>query len=315
VDSLDAHRHDAFRHGAGAFEATAAAIARLRAHRLDFIVQTTVTRRTRHELGELIAWSAEQGAVSFNAYFLVATGRGARLTDLTPEEYEGALGELVEHHRQHLGRMMVRAKCAPQFMRLVHQRAPESPILNYATRCPCGTQYCRITPDGQLTPCPYIPTSAGDLRTESFADIWRESSLFRTLRGQSDALGGRCGRCEYRAVCGGCRARALALTGDVMAEDPSCAYEPSGDAPLVTPPRGATYGMPAAAARTLRWTPEAEARLARIPSFVRGVVASRLENHARERGMTEITAELMGEIRRAMPLDFSKARPFFLGED
>lgn len=315
VDSLDPHRHDAFRNGAGAFEATAAAIARLRARRLDFIVQTTVTRRSRHELARLVDWAAEQGAVSFNAYFLVPTGRGARLTDLTPDEYELALAELVEHHRRHLGQMMVRAKCAPQFMRLVHQLTPDSPILDYATRCPCGTQYCRITPDGHLTPCPYIPTAAGDLRSQGFAEVWREAPLFHALRTGGDALGGRCGQCEYRAVCGGCRARALALEGDILAEDPACGYQPRAGAALVTPPHPATYGMSGVPPRTLRWTAGAEARLARIPSFVRGVVAARLEKFAREQGVTEITPELMADVRRAMPIDFSKARPFFLPEE
>jgi radical SAM protein with 4Fe4S-binding SPASM domain len=315
VDSLDAHRHDAFRHGVGALEATSAAIERLREHRLDFIVQTMVTRRTRAELAQLVDWAAERGAVAFNAYFLVATGRGARLSDLSPDEYETALAELVEHQRRYRGRMMVRAKCAPHYMRLVHQLDPASPILDYSTRCPCGTQYCRITPDGLLTPCPYIPTAAGDLRTHGFAELWRDAPLFRDLRGQRSTLGGRCGRCEYRAVCGGCRARALALEGDLMAEDPSCSHEPDADAPLVMPPRAASYGMPAILPSTLRWTPDAEARLARIPSFVRGVVASRLEEYARARGASEITVELMQSVRRDMPVDFSRRRPFFLRED
>jgi radical SAM protein with 4Fe4S-binding SPASM domain len=311
VDSLDTHRHDAFRHGTGAFEATAAAIGRLRAHRLDFVVQTTVTKKSRSELARLVDWSADQGATSFNAYFLVATGRGARLSDLNAEEYESALGELVEHHQRHLGRMMVRAKCAPHFMRLLHQRTPDSPILDYATRCPCGTQYCRITPDGSLTPCPYIPTSAGSLRDTSFAALWRDAALFRELR--AGELGGRCGRCEYRAVCGGCRARALALEGDLLAADPSCVYEPAVDHPVVRPRRAVTYGMPAA--RALPWTADAEARLARIPSFVRGVVAARVESFARARGAEAVTVELMAEVRREMPVDFSKRRPFFLGEE
>ncbi len=311
VDSLEARRHDNFRHGRGAFEATAAALERLRAHRLDFIIQTTITKGNRAELRRLVDWAAEQDAVSFNAYFLVATGRGAHLSDLSAAEYESTLTELVEHHRRYLGRMMVRAKCAPHFMRLVHQLAPESPILNYETRCPCGTQYCRITPDGKLTPCPYNPTAAGDLRRQSFADIWREAPLFGELRGH--ALGGRCGRCEYRAVCGGCRARALALTGDQLAEDPSCVYVPTGDRPLVSGLRSATYGTPARP--ELRWSPDATARLQRIPSFVRGVVVQRLEKFARDRGQSEITVDLMAEVRRSMPVDFSKRAPFFLRED
>ena len=315
VDSLNEHRHDAFRHGIGAFQATAEAIARLRAHRLDFIIQTTVTRRTRHELQSLVDWAAEQGAVSFNAYFLVTTGRGARLTDLTPEEYESALAELVLHQRRHRGRMLVRAKCAPHFMRLVHQLDPDSPIADYSTRCPCGTQYCRITPDGQLTPCPYNPTPAGDLRSHSFGDVWRDAPLFRQLRAQTETLGGRCGRCEYRAVCGGCRARAFATSGDVLAEDPACAYEPRTDAPLVRAPAEASYGMRADAPRAMRWSAEAEARMTRVPSFVRGVVSKRLEEFARQRGRDEVTVDLMSDVRREMPIDFSKVRPFFLRED
>ncbi|MFL5576756.1 MAG: radical SAM protein [Gemmatimonadaceae bacterium] len=311
VDSLEARRHDAFRHGHGAFEATAAAVARLREQRLDFVVQTTVTKGNRGELAALVEWAAAQGAVSFNAYFLVPTGRGARLSDLDAAGYESALAELVEHGRRHLGRMMVRAKCAPHFMRLAHQLAPDSPLLDYETRCPCGTQYCRITPDGRLTPCPYIPTAAGDLRAQSFAEVWREAPLFRELRGA--ALGGRCGRCEYRGVCGGCRARALAVEGDVLAEDPACAYEPAGDAPLVRARGPVSYGM--RPARGLPWSAEAAARLERLPSFVRAVVARRLEDFARERGAAEVTAELMREVRRAMPIDFSRRRPFFVRDE
>ena len=311
VDSLDARHHDNFRHGRGAFAATSDAVARLRAHHLDFIIQTTVTKGNRSELAQLVDWAAEQGGVSFNAYFLVPTGRGARLSDLSAAEYETVLAELVEHHRRYLGRMLVRAKCAPHFMRLVHQLAPDSPILNYETRCPCGTQYCRITPDGKLTPCPYIPTAAGDLRATSFTEVWRDAPLFTALRARE--LEGRCGQCEYRALCGGCRARAFAESGSHLGEDPSCSYEPQRGTALIQALRPVTYGKPAI--RALRWTPEAEARLARIPSFVRGVVAGRLEDYARRQGVFEITVELMAEVRRAMPVDFSVKRPFFLGEE
>ena len=311
VDSLDSRRHDNFRHGHGSFEATTDALSRLREHRLDFIIQTTATKGNRRELGELIEWAAQEGAVSFNLYFLVATGRGARLSDLEPAEYEDLLGALVGYHRQYLGRMMVRAKCAPHFMRLLHQQAPDSPILGYETRCPCGVQYCRITPDGQLTPCPYMPTPAGNLRRQSFATVWNESPLFTALR--AGQLEGKCGKCEYRALCGGCRARALALEGSYLAADPSCVYEPTGDVPVLGRLRNVTYG--ASAAPTLRWSADAEARISRIPSFVRGVVVRRLEDYARERGIAEITVELMSEVRRSMPIDFSKRQPFFLGND
>ncbi len=302
--------HDNFRHGPGSLADTTAALGRLRTQRLDFIVQTTVTKGNRAELEGLAAWSADQGAVAFNCYFLVATGRGAGLSDLSPLDYESVLADLARWQREYRGRMMVRAKCAPHFMRHVHQLDPESPVLNYETRCPCGTQYCRITPDGKLTPCPYLPEVAGDLRAQTFGEIWRSAPLLRALR--EGTLGGKCGRCEYRQLCGGCRARAFALEGDVLAADPSCTYEPAPGAALIERVRDVTYGQEFQPA--LVWSGAARARLDRIPSFVRGVVMRRVEDWARERGLREVTPELLTEIRSAMPVDFSKQRPFFVSD-
>jgi radical SAM protein with 4Fe4S-binding SPASM domain len=307
VDSLDAGTHDHFRGGAHALERTQQALARLREHRIDFVVQTTATPQNAGELPALLEWAAAEGAVCFNLYFLVPTGRGVDLLDLSPSRAESLLSELAAAESRYRGRMMVRAKCAPHFMRHVHQADPDSPVLSYRTRCPCGIDYCRITPDGKLTPCPYMPTEAGDLRRQSFGEIWSSSRVLAQLRARQ--LGGRCGRCEYRMVCGGCRARALATRGDYLAEDPGCVYEPSGEAPLVAR-KSLTYGGVAQAA--LRWSPEASERLARIPSFVRGVVMKRVEEFARARGLAEVTPDLLGEIRKALPLDFSKRRPFFL---
>lgn len=310
IDSLRASYHDNFRHGKGSLADTIAALGRLREQRLDFIVQTTATKGNRAELKAVAGWAADQGAVAFNCYFLVATGRGASLSDLAPADYEAVLSDLAEWQREYRGRMLVRAKCAPHFMRHVHAADPESPVLNYETRCPCGTQYCRITPDGKLTPCPYLPEVAGDLRAQSFGDIWRSAPLFRTLR--EGTLGGKCGRCEYQKLCGGCRARAFALEGDVLAADPSCAYEPPAGVAVIERVRDVTYGQEFQPA--LVWADEARARLERIPSFVRGVVAKRIEDWARERGLQVVTPELLSEIRSAMPVDFSKKRPFFMAD-
>ncbi|MGH7576306.1 MAG: radical SAM protein [Longimicrobiales bacterium] len=308
VDSLEPRYHDRFRHGDGALEDTLAAIDRLRENELDFVVQTTLTRGNRAELPRLVEWAAASGAVSFNLYFLVATGRGAHMPGLTPAENEGVLEELADLEREHRGRMLVRSKCQPQLMRHVHRADSESTLMNYGTRCPCGAQYCRITPEGKLTPCPYMPVVAADLRVTSFAEAWRASPVFRQLR--SGQPGGKCGRCEYRELCGGCRARAFADTGDVLAEDASCAYEPTGDEPVLGRQRAVTYGM--AAAPELEWTDEARARTQRIPGFVRGVVVARIEKYARERGLARVTPELMDEVRRTLPVDFSKRMPFFM---
>ncbi len=273
------------------------------------MLQTSLTRGNRHEIGALAAWAAERGAVSFNVYFLVATGRGEAMHGLEPEENEAVLRELAQLERVYRGRMLVRSKCQPQLMRHAYESDAESPLLNYGTRCPCGVHYCRITPEGKLTPCPYMPVVAGDLRAQSFADVWHGSPVFARLRGEEP--GGRCGRCEYRLVCGGCRARAYADTGDFMAEDASCAYQPSGTAALVQPARAVTYGE-APASPSMAWSAEAKARLERVPGFVRGVVSARIEQFARDRGYTAVTPEVMEAVRREMPVDFSKRMPFFL---
>lgn len=149
-----------------------------------------------------------------------------------------------------------------------------------------------------MLPCPYLPVVAGTLRRQTFGEIWRESEVFRQLR-QRALLGGRCGPCEFRALCGGCRARAYGATGDYLAEDPWCVYQPGryGGRPVAAAPEeaGVTYGVETEL--TLIWTPEARARAAAIPAFVRGMVVRAVERYARAHGHAEITPTLMAEAR------------------
>jgi radical SAM protein with 4Fe4S-binding SPASM domain len=91
--------------------------------------------------------------------------------------------------------------------------------------CPAGTHYMGIRPNGDVTPCPYLPVFAGTLRSSSLADLWTSSELFVGIRRRT-SLGGRCGECEMNGHCGGCRARAYGMTGDLMAEDPLCTHTP-----------------------------------------------------------------------------------------
>ncbi len=172
VDSLNPVYHDRFRHGVGALDQTLEAIDRLVQHELDFIIQTTVTRGNRAELAALVDWAAEKGAVSFNLYFLVETGRGEGMRGMSPEENESVLAELLLLEAKYRGRMMVRSKCQPQIMRHAYQASGDSPLRNYEKRCPCGVHYCRITPEGKVTPCPYMPVVAGDLTQSTFGEIW-----------------------------------------------------------------------------------------------------------------------------------------------
>ena len=317
IDSLRPEYHDRFRHGGGALADTMAAVERCSARKLDFVIQTTVTTGNRHEIADLARWSAEAGAVSFNVYFVVPTGRAEHMQGMSPEENDEVLRELLELERTYRGRMMVRSKCQPQLMRHVVEGDPESPLLNYETRCPCGVHYVRITPEGKVTPCPYMPVVAGDLLTQSFREIWESSAVFTQLR--SGELGGKCGRCEYREVCGGCRARAYADSGDFMGPDDSCAYEPSGETPahrrpspgLVRPVGLQRAGRLGGASRVDPGSPRPHGQRTELRSGSGHGKGSR--KFADDRGYTCVDVEVMEEVRRNLPVDFSKKLPFFLG--
>ena len=134
------------------------------------------------------------------------------------------------------------------------------------------------------------------MREQGLAHIWRHSSVFKRLR-HRDGLTGRCGECGYKEACGGCRARAFAELDDPLAEDPLCSYQPEASPyPASSMPEEAVYGLPFRP--TMRWTPEALQRMERAPAVLRGLVVSRVEAFARSRSCTEVTAELLQEVRR-----------------
>ncbi|MFQ5924948.1 MAG: SPASM domain-containing protein, partial [Dehalococcoidia bacterium] len=239
-----------------------------------------VTEWNFEEIPALIQFASEQGAQAFNLYYLVCTGRGEMLTDITPQKYEDSLTCLIEAQANYPG-MMVRAKCAPHGNRIAHQRG--LPFLGSAG-CPAGTSYLRITPEGDVTPCPYLPLVAGNLREESLKLIWEGAVLFNELRELQ--LKGRCGACDFREVCIGCRARAWAITGDYLDEDPWCKYQPGGGSSLP--------------ANEVAWSTEAEERLQRIPSFIRARVKLSVERYTRAKGFDTVTASLLDEVRAAI---------------
>ena len=192
--------------------------------------------------------------------------------------------------------LLIRAKCAPHFRRILWEVNPSSPLLrNYAHgSCPAGKYYCRITPTADVTPCPYMPVSVGNLRESAFDDLWRTSPTFEKLR--DPQLGGRCGACEFSKVCGGCRCRAYAAHGDFLAEDPACGYQPGGHGGVVIDlPPTLTFGLPVD--YQLTWEPGARERLQAIPSFARGMVVKAVEAYARGRGEHLITAALLADVR------------------
>lgn len=302
LDSLDAATHDGFRRVRGAWDNTVRGARVLAAAGLPFIVQTTVGR---HNVGRLEAIADfahdELGARVWNLYFLVQTGRGQFVSDLAPQEYDDVLDDLWRLQRKYAGRMVVNAKCAPHYVKTLLARDAESPFLrDYgggAGGCPAGTHYLGIRPNGDVTPCPYLPLFGGNLREQSLQTIWDESEPFVMLRRRAE-LGGRCGDCELASRCGGCRARAYGMTGDVMAEDPLCTHRP-GTFEVPQPTRAVTYGEPEAT--QIAWDDEARERMRSVPAFVRGMVVRAVESHCAREGLARVTVEELEKIRARMP--------------
>jgi radical SAM protein with 4Fe4S-binding SPASM domain len=200
--------------------------------------------------------------------------------------------------------MLVNAKCAPHFVRTLLSSDEPAPFPKTfaagAGGCPAGTHYMGIRPNGDVTPCPYLPLFAGNLQDTGLRALWDESDLFTRIRRRT-SLGGRCGACELGSMCGGCRARAYGMTGDVMAEDPLCTHQPGTLSHALSrlEPAAVQYGAPAAVA--LAWEPEALARMQRIPAFVRGMVTRAVEGWCEKNGVQVVTAAVLEDIRSRMP--------------
>ena len=297
LDAVDPVNHDKFRGMDGAWEGTMNGVEALKRANLDFLVQTSVTRWNYDEIPQIVDFAYELGAKVFNLYFLVRTGRGKTVMDITPAQYERMLSTLFELQAKYRGKMLVAAKCAPHYKRVIYEQQSDSPFLQAypSGTCPCGIYYCRITPEGDLTPCPYMPVNVGNLKTESFATLWNKSKVFQELRDRK-LLEGKCGACEFRDVCGGCRARAYALTDNYLAEDPSCGYQP-GQAGNQNIRFEKTTPFAAETDYELQWTDAAQQRLQRVPSFARGMVTKSVEKYAREHGYNKITPEIMKAVK------------------
>jgi AdoMet-dependent heme synthase len=276
---------------------------------LPFIVQTTAGSHNRGELDAIADFAHDRlGAKVWNLYFLVPTGRGQFVSDMTPSQYDEVLASLYRIQRKYDRRMLVNAKCAPHYIKTVLENASaetDPKIRTYsggAGGCPAGTHYMGIRPNGDVTPCPYLPVFAGNLRRAALTDLWTSSELFTGIRRRA-SLGGRCGECEMNAHCGGCRARAYGMTGNLMAEDPLCTYTPGKfvGSPLlaVQRPKAVEYGTQSPT--TIDWDDAAEARMKKVPAFVRGMVVRAVEESCRRNGISRVTAEELERIRARMP--------------
>ncbi|RLB85669.1 MAG: heme b synthase [Deltaproteobacteria bacterium] len=234
IDGASAQQHDAFRKVKGAFDGAMAGIELLKKHDVPFQINTTVTKHNVDDIEKIMDLAVELGAVAHHLFLLVPTGRARDLKDQEVEahEYERILHWFYEMRDK--VPLHLKATCAPQYYRILRQEAHakgervdfQTYGLDSVTRgCLGGTSFCFISFNGIVQPCGYLELNCGDVSRDPFDRVWNNSPIFLQLRDFSNYKG-KCGRCEYIKFCGGCRARAYEATGDFLAEEPLCVYEP-----------------------------------------------------------------------------------------
>lgn len=237
LDGATAETHDDFRNQEGAFVGTLNAIELLKKHNIPFLINSSFTERNKDEIPDIYRMVKDLGATAWYMFMIVPTGRGEEIMEeLIPE---GIYDEILEWHyetEKNEDALLMRPTCAPHYYRMVREKAKEEGEvhirrnLKFSTGgskgCLAGQLICLIDVDGEVLPCSYFPKSAGNIEETDFKEIWEDSKLFNELRDFS-SYKGSCGVCEYVNVCGGCRARAYAMTGDYLAEEPFCSYVPN----------------------------------------------------------------------------------------
>ncbi len=234
IDGASAERHDGFRGVNGAFEGALGGIRAAKAAGIEVQINTTITRINQDQIPKILELAESLDAVALHIFLLVPTGRGKYIVDqaISADEYESILNWFYDQKQK--TSLSLKATCAPHYYRILRQRARadgqsvtfQSHGLDAVTRgCLGGSGFCFVSHTGIVQPCGFLDLNCGDVTQTSFADIWRHSETLLALRDVS-RLKGKCGVCEFNRVCGGCRARAYEATGDYLAEEPLCSYQP-----------------------------------------------------------------------------------------
>lgn len=234
IDGATRDFHDQFRGVEGAFDAALSGIRYAKEAGISFQINTTITRTNLDQIPRILALAEELGAAAHHIFLLVPTGRGKYIVDqaIDANDYEATLNWFYDQRER--TPLQLKATCAPHYYRILRQRAKaEGKTISFATHgldavtrgCLAGTGFCFVSHRGVVQPCGYTDVRCGDITAQSFGEVWEHSPVFATLR-DFKQLEGKCGICEYHAVCGGCRARAFEATGNYMAEEPLCAYQP-----------------------------------------------------------------------------------------
>ncbi|MBU4304135.1 MAG: radical SAM protein [Candidatus Omnitrophica bacterium] len=224
IDSVSALAHNEFRGSAQAWEKAVAGMEHCREAGLSFQVHTTVTKKNIRDVLSITDFAQDKGAAGHHIFFLVATGRGRNIDNVIPsaDEYERLLEDILE--KQKTVALELKPVCAPQFVRIARKK--NIPI-RFDKGCLAGTRYICVLPNGDVHPCPYLPLLLGNVRREGFRALWQESKVLDDLRRMR--FEGKCGMCEFKKICSGCRAAAFYQSkGNYLAEDLNCNYEPQG---------------------------------------------------------------------------------------
>jgi len=235
LDGATQQSHDRFRGVKGAFEGALNGIKLAKEAGVEFQINTTITKTNLDQIPQIQDLAIKLGAVAHHIFLLVPTGRGKYIVDqeISANEYENTLNWFYDQKEK--TPLELKATCAPHYYRILRQRAKKenksvtfkSHGLDAVTRgCLGGIGFCFISHTGVVQPCGFLDLNCGDVTKNSFVDIWNHSDIFLSLR-HFDNLKGKCGQCEYKKVCGGCRARAYEATGDYLAEEPLCNYQPA----------------------------------------------------------------------------------------
>jgi heme b synthase len=237
IDGAESASHDDFRGVPGAFDAALKGIECLQNVEMPFQINTSVTRANLHQLPQILNLALNLGASALHLFLLVPTGCGKEIAEsemISPEEYEQVLNWVYDSAQT--TPINLKATCAPHYFRIASQRRAENggqrtenrnghPFSAETKGCLAGSSVCFVSYKGDVYPCGYFPLSAGNVLETPLKEIWEGSELFKKLRDPS-LLTGKCGACEFNNVCGGCRARAYAMTGNYLSEEPYCTYNP-----------------------------------------------------------------------------------------
>jgi heme b synthase len=250
-DGADAATHDAFRGLKGSFEAAIRGFKALRNVGIPVQINTTVANHNKEQLDSMVSMAKSLDAIGLHLFLLVPVGCGVEIAEeqmINAREYEQVLNWMYEMERTET-QLQLKATCAPHYFRIMHTRRaaerreggtgelpasygrqvhghPQGQMHAATKGCLAGTGVCFVSHRGEVFPCGYLPKEAGNIHRQPFADIWQDSPLFAQMR-DPDLLEGKCGICQFKKVCSGCRARSFGVTGNYLAEEPFCAYEPA----------------------------------------------------------------------------------------